>query len=235
MLNVIRTARTAGVLYLIITAAAIVAHFYVPDALFVAGDSAATVSNIASSPSTLHLAIASELIILLSETILSVLLYLLLRPVNNALALVAAVARLVMTAIHGINLLNYFFVLLISGATGIASGFEPAGQHALVELFLEGHSYGFTIGVVFLSLHAVLLGYLILRSGYLPMVLGILFLIASAGYLIDSTALLFMPTYETTPGYIAAPIAIAELAFPIWLLIKGVNLRKWEERVAANA
>jgi hypothetical protein len=229
-----RVAWTAGVLYLVVAAAAIVAHFYVPDTLFVADDAAATTANIAASPSTLHLGIGSELVILLSEVVISILLYFLFRPVSAVLAVISSAARLVMTTIHGFNLLNYSFLLMIAQGLGGASGFQPAQQYGLVSLFLEGHSYGFTIGVVFLSLHAVLLGYLIYKSGYIPRVLGVLFLIASAGYLIDSTLVLFLSSYETTPVFIAMPIAVAELAFPVWLLIKGVNKRRWEERVGAG-
>ena len=93
-------------------------------------------------------------------------------------------------------------------------------------VFLDAHSYGFTIGIAILTLHVFLLGYLIYKSGYLPKVLGILFLAAGVGYLIDSFALLLSPSYETTPVYLALPIAVAELAFPLWLLIKGGQRQK---------
>ena len=105
-------ARIAGVLYLIITVAAVFAHFYMPGELIVAGDAAATAANIMASESLFRIgAIGSELIILLSEVLLSVVLYLLFRPVSKTLSLLAAVSRLIMTTIHGINLLNYYFVL----------------------------------------------------------------------------------------------------------------------------
>jgi len=113
------TARIAAVLYLVITVAAIVAHGVVPGSLFVAGDAAATANNIGASESLLRFGgIGSELVILLSEIVLSVLLYVLLRPVNKTLSLLAAVSRLAMTTIHGLNLLNYFLVLQLLGGTG---------------------------------------------------------------------------------------------------------------------
>ncbi len=232
MTNVYRTARLAGVLYLVITAAAIVAHFYVPGELIIDGDPAATTRNLVDNPSLLHIGIGSEFIVLLSEVILSVLLYVLLRPVGRVPALIASVARLAMTTIHGLNLLNYFFALIVAGDSGFMAAFQPEQRYQLVALFLEGHAVGFTIGVVFLSLHAVLLGYLILVSGYFPRILGVLFLIASAGYLIDSTSLLFVPGYETTPGIVALPIAVAELAFPVWLLVRGVRIEQWNAKTA---
>lgn len=220
-----KAARIAGVLYLVITVAAIVAHFYVPSELIVPGDPAATASNIKASEQLFRLGIASEFVVLLSEIVLSVILYGLFRSVNRSVSLTAAVSRLTMTTIHGMNLLNYFFVLLLLGGAGYSTLFTPDQVHALVSLFLDAHSYGFTIGIAFLTIHVFALGYLIVKSGYVPRVLGFLFIAAGFGYLIDSFATLLLTNYETTPVYLALPIAVAEIAFPLWLLLKGVNVQ----------
>ncbi len=76
----------------------------------------------------------------------------------------------------------------------------------------------------------LILGYLIIKSGYFPKVLGILFVAAGIGYLIDTIGLLLVPGYTSTPGLIAMVIALAEIAFPIWLLVKGVNTDRWQNR-----
>jgi len=231
MNSINKTARTAGVLYLIITLAAIVAHIYVPSNIIVPGDAAATASNIVASEQLFRIgAIGGELVILLSEIVLSVLLFVLFKPVNRVLSLIAAVSRLAMTAIHGVNLLNYFFVLLLVGGADYLAVFDTSQLNSLAMLFLDAHSVGFTIGIAFLTIHVFLLGYLIFKSGYFPKVLGVLFLFAGLGYLIDSFALLLSPSYETTPAIIQLAIAVAEIAFPLWLLIKGVNVKKWKER-----
>jgi hypothetical protein len=225
------TARAAGILYLVITVAAIVAHFYVPSSLIVPGDAATTANNILASEPLFRVGIGSEVIVLLAEVVLSVILYVLLKPVNQTLSLLAMVSRLVMTTIHGLNLLNYYFVLLLLKGTAFATVFDPTQLNALVSLFLDAHGVGFTIGIVFLTIHVFTLGYLIFQSGYFPKVLGILFLLAGLGYLIDSLALLLFPAYGTTPIYLALPITISEIAFPLWLLIKGLNVDRWEVRV----
>lgn len=228
-------ARSAGILYLVITIAAIVAHFYVPDTLIVADDAAATASNIMDSESLFRFGgIGGELVILLSEIVLSIILYMLLKPVSTTLSLVAAVSRLIMTAVHGINLLNYFFVLLLLNDSTYTASFDTEQQQALVSLFLDAHHYGFAIGIAFLTLHVFALGYLIYKSGYIPRILGILFLIAGLGYLIDSAGILLLADYES-PGFIALPIAIAEIAFPLWLLVKGVNIEQWTKRTLESA
>lgn len=224
-------ARIAGVLYLIITVAAIFAHFVVPEQFIVPGDAAATAVNITSSESLFRVGtIGMELIILLSEIILSVVLYYLFKPVSKPLSLLAAVSRLAMTVIHGLNLLNYTFVLQLLTGGEYLTVFSPEQVNALVTLFLDAHSFGFVIGIAFLVPHVLILGYLIVKSGYFPKVLGILFIAAGIGYLFDTIGLLLVPSYTTTPGVIAMVIAVAEIAFPIWLLVKGVNMDRWQNR-----
>ena len=108
-------------------------------------------------------------------------------------------------------------------------------MNALATLFLDSYSYGYTIGIVFFTLHTFTLAYLIFKSGYFPKVLGILFIIAAFGYLIDSFSHVLITNYKTGPVYIALPIAIAEIAFPLWLLFKGVNAERWEKRAVESA
>ena len=236
MKSIQRNARFAGVLYLVITAAAILAHIYVPSVIVVPGDAAATANNMIESATLFRLGtVGGELVVLLSEVVLAVVLFVLLKPVNKTLSLIAAVSRLVMTTVHGINMINYFFAMLLVSGTGYLSAFSTEQAQSLAMLFLEAHGYGFTIGIAFLTIHVFVLGYLIFKSGYFPKVLGVLFIAAGVGYLVDSFALLLSPTYETTPGIIAAVIAIAEIAFPVWLLIKGVDKEGWEKRSLESA
>ncbi len=231
MKSIQKTARFAGLLYLVITVAAIVAHIVVPSQIIVPGDAAATASNIQQSETLFRFTlVGGEIIILLSEVILSVVLFVLLKPVNKTLSILAMVSRLVMTTIHGVNLINYYFALLLLGGVNILTAFSPEQIQSLVLLFLDAHSIGFTIGIVFLTIHVFALGYLIYKSGYFPKILGILFIAAGFGYLFDSLSLLLSTTYQTTPAPVAIVISVSEIAFPLWLLIKGVNWEQWQIR-----
>jgi hypothetical protein len=145
-----KNAKIAGVLYLLIAVLAGFVHFYVPDKLFESGDAGTTASNIMASQGLFRMSIGVELVILLSEIVLTVLLYGLLKPVNKTLSLVAAVSRLAMTTIHGFNLLNHFMVLLLLGGAGYLTVFQPDQLQALVRFFLDAYSYGFAIGIIFL-------------------------------------------------------------------------------------
>ena len=225
-ISIQRMAKIAAGLYLLITVLAIYTHFYVPGELIVAGDASITAKNIAENQGLFRGGIFSELLILLSEVILTIILYVIFKPVNKILSLTAAVSRLAMTTIHGFNVLNNIFVLVLVSGVGYLSVFEANQLNALVMFFLEGYKFGFGLGIVFLGLHAILLGYLIYVSGYFPKVLGVLFMLASLGYFIDSFSLLLLPNYVPGQAFIAIPIALAEIAFPLWLLFKGVNLEQ---------
>src|SRR6185436_564256 len=112
--------------------------------------------------------------------------------------------------------------------------FSTAQLQALALLFLEAHHYGFAIGIAFFTVHVFILGYLIFKSGFFPKVLGVLFTVAAVGYLIDSFGQLLVANYGATPAFIALTIVIAEIAFPLWLLIKGVNAAQWGKRALAS-
>jgi hypothetical protein len=169
---------------------------------------------------------------LLCDVVVAAALFILLKPVSRGIALLAAFFRLVHAAVYGVNLLNLFFVLrLLSGAEYLTV-FETDQLHALVLLFLNGHSTGYLIGLVFFGLHCLVLGYLIFKSGYFPRILGVLLIIASLGYLTDSFANFLLPNYKAYETIfllvVFLPAFIAELSLCLWLLLKGVNVPRTE-------
>ena len=108
MKSINKTARIAGILTLLIVVFAPFSMIYVPSTLMVPGDAAVTADNIMASEGLFRLGMASDSIVLLIEIMLTVLLYVLVKPVNKTLSLTAAFSRLAMTVIQGINLLNHF-------------------------------------------------------------------------------------------------------------------------------
>lgn len=225
-------ARVAGFLLLLLVLLGPFSLIYVPSTLIVPGDATATADNIRASGWLFRLGIVSDSLIFLIEIVLTVLLYVLLRPVSRTLSLVAAFARLAMAVIQGINLLPYFVValLLLSGA-GYLTVFEPDQVDALALLFLNAHGYGAYIWQLFLGLHLFVLGYLVFKSGYFPRILGILVVVASLGYLIDGYGSILYPNYAEIFGVVVGVGAIVgELPFFLWLLIKGVNVQRYNER-----
>ena len=135
-------ARLAGLLYLIVTIGGIFSFFYVRSRLIVPGDAAATASNIMASEWLFRMAIVSDAVVFLSEVVLIALLYALLKPVSKTLSLTAVFARLAMAVLQGINLLNYFVVLLLLSGASYLTVFETNQLHALALLFLNAYLVG---------------------------------------------------------------------------------------------
>jgi len=234
-----KTARVAGLLYLTIIVSGIFAEFFVRQSLLVPGDATATASNIVASEGLFRLGIAADLIMIISDVALALVFYILLRPVNNALSLLAAFFRLTQAAILGVNLLNLFFVLqLISGADYLSV--IGAGQiQAQVLFFLQAHGIGYSLGLVFFGVNCLVFGYLVFKSGYFPRILGILLIIAGVGYLTDSFAQVLLPNYAAYAELLALvvflPAIIGELAMCMWLLVKGVKVQPQDARLELPA
>ena len=228
------TARVTGVLILLLVVLAPFSMIYVPTTVIVAGDATATASNLVASESLFRLAMASDATVFLLEIVLCALLYVLLKPVDKTVALVATFARLAMTVIQGINLLNYFFALLLVGGAGFLTVFEPAQLHALALLFLNAHEavvliWGFAFG-----LHLLLSGYLIYKSGYLPRWVGVALVLAALCYFTQSFGNLLLPQAKALFATIGLLSAI-EIVLPLWLVIKGVNIAQWQKRGLESA
>jgi len=220
-----KTARIAGILILIISPFAIFSMMYVTSKLIVPGDAWATASNIMASEGLFRLGMVSDSVVFLLEIVIVVMLYVLLKPVSKTLSLVAALSRLAMTVIQGINLLNNFTVLMFLSGADYLTVFEAGQLNSLVLLFLNAYEYVTHIWGLFFSLHLFFLGYLVYKSGYIPRILGIVLVIASVCYLIQSWGIILLPTYEEICAWIGF-LSIIEVAFPIWLVIKGVKDKK---------
>jgi hypothetical protein len=223
-----KIARVAGFLYLIIIVCAGFSEGYVRSNLIVLGDATATANNIVASEWLFRIGFVSDLIAFLSDLVVSVLFYVLLKPVSKTLSLVAASLRLLAhPAIASINLLNHFIALLLLSGADYLTVFEPDQLHALVLLFLNAHTYGYLIGGAFFGLHCFVLGYLLFKSDLFPEILGVLLVLASLGYLIESFGNFLFPGYEALFAWIVAvPAVIAELSLCLWLLLKGVKAQQ---------
>lgn len=218
-------ARVAGLLYLVLLVGGMFGEMFVRSRLIVPGDAATTASNIRASAFLFRAGFASELLVFASDVALGAIFYVWLAPVSKVLSLTAAFFRLVMAAILGINLLNHFAVALLLSGDDYLKVFEKDQLDALALLFLKAHQHGYLIGLVFFGLHCAVLGYLMFESGYFPKVLGVLLMIAGAGYLGNSFTFFLFPSHAA--GALSAvylvPATIAEVSFLIWLLVKGVR------------
>lgn len=228
------TARIAGLLMLVLVALAPFSMLYVPSTLIVPGDAVTTANNIVSSAPMFRLAMASDAVIFLVEIALCALVYTLVRPVNKTLALIAVFARLAMTIIQGLNLLNHVVVMSLLSGSGSVAALAPPQLHALVSLFLGAHEAGVLIWGMFFGLHLLVLGYLVYRSGYLPKVIGGLLVFVGLVYLAQSFGNILLPNAKAVFTAMGS-LGFLEIAFPVWLLIKGVKDQPRVDLVPAMA
>jgi hypothetical protein len=221
-------ARIGGILYLYIIAAGTFGELLVRDKLIVSGDATATANNIIASQLLWRISIAGDLIALVCSVALALIFYVLLRPVSKNLALLAVFFNLVELAIDAANKLNLFAALLLLGSADYLKAFDPYQLHALAYLPLKLHDYGFGISLVFFGFVCLILGYLLFRSGYFPKTLGVLMTLAGLTYLTNSFTLILAPTYSVMISPILGLALIGETSFCLWLIVKGVNVPKWE-------
>ncbi len=226
-------ARVAGVLYLVIIAAGIWSEMTVRAQLIVPGDAAATAANVLHFEGLFRASFAADTIMALCDVVLAVLLYVLFRPVGPVLALSAMVLRLVQAVIIAVSLLHqHVALLLLTDAT--YSALEPGSRDALAALAIETHAHGYDLGLIFFALNCLALGRLIAISGYFPKSLGLLVGAAGIAYLIGSYTLFLAPDYADAVAPVYFVSIVAEVAFCLWLLIRGVDVAEWE-RAAQGA
>ena len=229
-------ARIGGVLYLIIIVLGIFGEAFVRDRIFVSGDAAATAANLRSLESLWRFGIATELFLLICAIALTLIFYVLLRPISKELALLAVFFNLVSLAVEAVAALDLVAALFPLGNAGYLKAFPPEQLYAMASLAIKSHSYGFGVALIFFGCTCLILGYLIFKSGFLPKALGVLMQIAGLSYLTDSFALILAPTFANRifPA-VLVPAFVGEASLCLWLLVKGVNVEKWEEKANANA
>jgi hypothetical protein len=160
-------------------------------------------------------------------------LYVLLRPVNGTLALVALLFNIVDTAVESLNAtLCNFGALFFSNGGGALSAFSQQQLAALAALALRLHEYGFGAGLLFFGFVLIINGYLMARSTYFPQWLGILAALGGAYYVLNSYGLFVAPKMQDAVfPIVLLPSLIAEFSISLWLIIKGVNRERWNAAV----
>src|SRR5271165_5846263 len=182
-------ARIGGALYLVIIALGLFDESVIREKLIVSGDAAATAANIASMEPLWRFGIAAELLLLMCAVASTWIFYVLMRPVSGDLALLATFFNLVSMALEAVIQLNFVAVLFPLEKAAYLRAFTPDQLSVMAYLSARLYSYGFGFSLIFFAGYCLVMGYLIVRSGYLPKALGVLLQIAGLCYLMNSFAL----------------------------------------------
>jgi hypothetical protein len=206
-------ARVAGVLYLITIVTGVIAQGFIADRMVNFSDASATAANILAHRDLFRFGFTLFMIEMLSQTVMTMLFYELLKPVSRSVSLLAAVIGVVGCGIKTMS--RAFYVAPAS--------FNAEQLHSLALPFLRVNNIGAAIALVFFGFNTVLTGYLIIRSTFLPRTLGWLAVVGGAGWL----TFLWPPLGSQLFLYVAVFAILGSLATIVWLIVFGVNEPRW--------
>ena len=216
-------ARVAGIGYVAIFVLAIFANFFVLEGLVQAEDPAATVANIQEDLGLFRLGLIAFLAVFVLDIAISWALYVVFRDVHRDLALFAAWSRLVYTVFLGVALVYFFQVIQWVGDAEYVAALGPDQVQAQTMLALDSFDFTWLVGLVAFGLHLVLVGALVLRSGYVPRILGGLLILAGVAYGVDTVARAVLTDYDSVAGlmlaFVALPSMLGEGWLGLWLLL----------------
>lgn len=156
-----------------------------------------------SNPGLFRVAIAAHVVVGLTNVPLALVFYELFRVVSRRLAALVV-----------------FFTLVATSA-----------EMAFVAVQLANRSVstaGYDVSSVFFAFYGVTIGWLVIRSQFLPSVIGVLLMVGAVCYLVFGFADILAPSVSShLVPWIQLPSLLGELSFTLWLLIAGVNAERW--------
>jgi hypothetical protein len=229
----------AGISYLAIFVLAIFANFFVIERLVVPGDAATTTANIMASEGLLRGGLASFIAVFVLDVVIAWGMYVVFRHINRDWSRLQAWLRIVGAALLGASLIFLYLVLQLIGRADNLSAFDRPQLEAQVMTYLNGFDFLWLIGLFCFGVHLIVVAYLILRSGYIPKLLGYLLMLAGAAYAVDTMAHALLANYADFENLflilVAVSSIVAELWLALWLVLKaGRPSELWPELASAR-
>jgi hypothetical protein len=220
-----KAARVAGALYLLMVLVGPFALIYVPGRLIVRGNATATATNVLAHETMFRLGIVADLIGTVIFILAVLALYRLLGAVNTMLASHMVALALVSAAVGFLNVLNHIAALILFRGGEFLAVFDRPQREALGMLFLRLYGQGIAINEIFWGLWLLPFGLLVMRSGFLPRILGVLLIINCFAWVAEGLTSLLLPDYASVVHRYATIPEFGEILIMLWLLIKGAGVR----------
>ena len=219
-----KTARIAGLLYLVVVLTGIFSLAYVPSKLIVWDNPNTTFNTIKASETLFRWGIVSGLVCYLFFLLLPVALYKLLKPVNEFYAKGMVLLAVISVPISFVNIQNKFAVLAIINGENY-NAFTNEQLQSQVMFYLNQYDKGILIVSVFWGLWLFPFGYLVYKSGFLPKILGALLMTGCFGYLINFLGNSLVADYSSLgiSKYISMPASLGEIGICLWMLLMGAK------------
>ncbi|HKT05277.1 MAG TPA: DUF4386 domain-containing protein [Rugosimonospora sp.] len=217
-------ARYAGGLYLVNIVAGAFAIGFVRATLFVS-DPAVTLHNLQTHELLYRSSLVAHVVVTLTNIPLAMIFYELFKVVNRRLALLDVFFTLVATAIEAAGILDQFTPLTLLDKGGAL----PPGQlQALVSVHTGLATVDYDIYTVFYGFDLVCVGYLVLRSTFLPRAIGVLVALDAVAYVVNGFADQLAPGFAAhLVPWIQLPAILGEGSLCLWLLVRGLDAERW--------
>ena len=220
------TARRAGLLYLLAAVTGGFGLFYIRSYVIVPGDAAATAGNIVASEFLFRAAIVSSLFSQIFMFFFGLTLFDLFKEINKWLATVFLTSVMMTVGIAVVNTMNHFEALSVLSQVDYLRAFNPDQLNAMATISLRlANSSGQGLLEIFWAPLYISFGLFLIKSRFVPKILGILLTIMGVGYAINVLDKFLIPQFH--------PVMFTRLAMTLgalggiptifWLLIKGVN------------
>ncbi len=218
-----RTARIAGLLYLLFAIISIVSFLYIPSTFTVSGNATTTADNIMASKLLFRTGIYSSLISMIVFIFLVLTLYRLFKEIDPMPAILMVVLVVVGVSAEYLNTFNKIAALVILSGDDFLSVFAKPQLDALAYVFLRLYSQAGPAIQIFWGLWLFPFGLLVIKSRFIPKIFGILLMLAGFAYLLSSFTSLVLPQYKAVISPLTSILAMGELPIIFWLLFKGVK------------
>ena len=219
-----KAARVAGSACLISFATVVGVNFGIFGRLIVGGNPAETSRNILAHETLFRIGIAGDVIYCVGVVVLLTALYVILKPVSQNLALLAAFGRLVHGFTWLLATLNLFTALRLLSDADYTRAFGPDQLPAMARLYLSG-SDAYYVGLLFWALAATVGSYLWFKSNYIPRALAASGVLSSAWCVICTLVFYIFPGFTKVVNlwWFDSPMALFEIALSLWLMFKGLR------------
>ena len=218
-----RTARIAGLLYLVLAITGAYGILYVPSQLVVEGDLVKTVTNIRQHEFFLRSGILSNLIGQTTFLFIALSLYKLFENVSQSLCRMLLTLVTASVPISFFIIFNQLYALMLLNE-GFMQHVEPVQLQIMVMSFMKMYQYGNLVIGIFWGLWLIPFGILAFRSGFIPRIIGILLVAGGISYLVDACVFVLFPVLQSITSILVSVFSsVAELGALIWLLAVGAR------------
>lgn len=232
-----KTARIVFLFWALYAAPAIFSLQYVRPKIIVFGDVTATINNIMAHEFLFRMGIVSHLFAQIFLLLFGMAVFCLFKGVNKTWVTIFWTSIVITVVTTVVNTLNYVAPLIVLSGADYLSVFSQEQLHAIVMIFLRLSNFGQAFYEIFWGLYLFAFGLLIVKSRFIPRILGMMMIIGSTGFPINTLTKLLVPEFYpaifTQMTMFFSGLGVVPVLF--WILIVGINIEQWERHAFESA